>query len=535
MKKKVKETGLVLSDDTAELAYHVEVRKSFWAKVRYGTSATVFTLVFLALMIGLNVLVGMASDRFDLQLDLTDQKLYTISEETVEYLNGLEHDVEFIMLGSESQWRQFATSEGSNAQYDYALGVSREKYLVETLDRYAAQSEHVKLYYVDYNYNPEFFKDRNNLPVTDNLDDAPVMIIYSPETGRYRYIRNSLFSDSQYIALENRLNTGIRYTTNPDMKKIAVISGHSEKALEWFKDVMKDDGYEVETLELTKEKSISSDYQLLVIADPTRQYSASDIAKIDQFLSNNEMEGKSLMVFASRDFCNSDTQLRQYLEEWGIGLVDEAIYDPQRSNTLTGIYPTFRVDYSEEASSMTGILSSGDFDLNVQLGKTRPLKKLFNEQNGVYVYSLLQSSTTSFSRFQAANRTDFTGIKKEEGDTSGPFDVGLLALRKRTDGLDSFASSVAVFGTTSLVDDYFIRNVDSENQATQEYMAQLIHFMAAQSEDLFSHIPTVSLLTDTLKFDGNAQLVTVFVVTIAVIPAAFGVAGFVIWRRRKHL
>ena len=45
----------------------------------------------------------------------------------------------------------------------------------------------------------------------------------------------------------------------------------------------------------------------------------------------------------------------------------------------------------------------------------------------------------------------------------------------------------------------------------------------------------VMFLTDTLKFDGNAQLVTVFVVTIAVIPAAFGVAGFVIWRRRKHL
>ena len=409
------------------------------------------------------------------------------------------------------------------------------KYIVETLDRYAEINSHVKVYYVDYNYHPEFFRDRNNLPVTDNLGDDPVLIIYSPETGRYRYIRYSLFSDTQYLALENRLNTGIRYTTNPDMKKIAVISGHGEKALLYFKAVMEDDGYMVDSLELTAVEKISDDYQLIVVCNPSRQYSASDIAKIDAFLSNNELEGKSMMVFADLDYCSSDTELRNYLEEWGIALQDECIYDPERSTTLTGSNATFRVNYSEEAAPMTGTLSSGNYDLNLQLGKTRALKKLFTEQNGVNVYSLSTTSETSFSRYQAASRKDFTNIKKQEGDTSGPFDVGLLSLRKRFDGMDSFATTVAVFGSTSLVDDYFISNVDSENQATQEYMAQLVHFMAAQSEDTFSHIPTVSLLTDTLKFENDAQITAVWVVSAAVVPVCFLGCGLLIWRRRKHL
>lgn len=533
MKKKVKETGILLSEDTAELAYHIQVRKSFWAKVRYGAAATGFTAVFLALIIGLNVLVGLASDRFDLQLDLTKDQIFTVSEQTEEYLKNLQYDVEFIMLGDETTWRGYATSASTGG--DYGLSVSREKYLVETLDRYAQLSKHIKLHYVNPTYNPEFFRERNNLPITDNLEDEPVLIVYSPDTGRYRFIRNSLFEDSQYLALENRLNTGIRYTTNPDMKKVAIISGHSEKQLAYFRAVLEDDGYYVDSLELTTAEAIPSDYQMIVICNPTRQYSASDISKIDAFLSNDEKEGKSMMVFADLDYCNTDTQLRSYLGEWGIGLQDECIYDPARSTTLTGSGATFRVDYADEASSMTGTLASGDFDLNLQLGKARALKKLFSTEKNVSVYSLLKTSETSFSRFQVASRNDFSGIKKQEGDTSGPFDVGLLALRTRAEGLDTFSTSVAVFGSTSLVDDYFISNVDSENQATQEYMAQLINFMAAKSEDLFEHIPTVSLITDRLSFESDGQIAAVFVATVGIVPVCFLVCGLLIWRRRKHL
>jgi hypothetical protein len=59
--------------------------------------------------------------------------------------------------------------------------------------------------------------------------------------------------------------------------------------------------------------------------------------------------------------------------------------------------------------------------------------------------------------------------------------------------------------------------------------------MTAQSEQLFEHIPTVSLLTDTLSFDNNGQIIAVFASTIIVIPACFLVCGLLIWRRRKHL
>ena len=183
MKKKVKETGILLSEDTAELAYHVEVRKSFWAKFRYGAAATVFTLVFVALMIGLNLLVGLASERFHLQVELTEDQVFTVSEKTEAFLQDLEHDVELIVLGDEATWRSYSSSAASGGEYQYGLSVSREKYLVETLDRYAQLSDRVKLYYVNPDYHPDFFAERNHLPITDHLqgsdgkEDTPVLIV----------------------------------------------------------------------------------------------------------------------------------------------------------------------------------------------------------------------------------------------------------------------------------------------------------------------------------------------------------------------
>ena len=538
MRKKVTETGILLSQDTEEKAYRLQVRKSFWTKVRYGGAAVIFTVIFLALLIALNVFVGLASERFNLSADMTDKSLFSISDKTLESLAKLEYDAELIVLGDEATWREYASSATNSSGTPAGLGVSAHKYIVETLDRYAEASEHITVHYVDPYYNPGFFTDRNHLPVTDNLDDDPVIIVYSPDTYRYRYIRASLFTGDNLgkIPLENRLNTAIRYTTKPDMKKIAVVSGHGEKALVYFSAVMEDDGYMVETLDLPNVEAIPDDVHLLVIGDPTRQYSENDVKKIDDFLLNGGELGKSMLVLADLDYCNTDTQLRAYLEEWGIALQDECVFDPDHSLVLR--VPTFTVEYSDVASPMTGTLSSGEYKLRFQLGKARALKQLYESQNGVSVYPLLTTADSAFSRFQASSSLSaakLAAVKREESDTAGPFPMGLLALRTRTQGLDTYNTSVAVFGSASLLDDYFISNVDSSNQATQEYVAQLVNFMAAQSEDKFEHIQTVSLLTDTLKWDNHGQVVFVFICTVAVIPLLLALVGFIVWRKRKFL
>lgn len=539
MKKKTKETGILLSEQTEEVAYHIQVRKSFWTKVRYGTAAVVFTALFLAFAIGLNVLVGLLSERYRLQADLTEKQTFRVSDTTVNYLEGLQEKVELILLGDEQSWREYSVTAQTTSETGAGLSVSLQKYIVETLDRYNEASGNVSLYFVNPLFNPGFFKARQNLPVTDDSGNKPVVIVYSPETHRYSYLPQSLFDgDVQYLVLENRLNTAIRYVTNPNMQKIAILNGHGEDDLTTFANVMHY-AYEFELLNLNDVQAIPDDYFMLIISDPSEPYSASDIRKIDAFLSNGEALGKHLIVCAGTEYSSSDTALRGYLEEWGISLQDQVIFDPQHTLTIDGKTPMFTVNYSEDASAMTNRLAENEFKLKFELSRTRPLKKLFDSQRNIRVYSLLHTYDDAFARAPSGDTVIDSNrlgtVRKEAGDASGPFDVGLMALKTRYDGQDEYNSTVTVFGADSLVNSYFISNVDYENNATQEYAAQLIHFTVSQSEELFEYIPTVSLLTNVLTFESNSQIIMVYLCTVALIPLAFFGIGFAVWRKRKYL
>ncbi len=510
-------------------------RKSFAAKFRHGTTATVITIVFIAVVIGLNVFVGLASSRFPLKLDLTSSQIFTVSKTTEQFVRELDQPVELIVLGDEDTWRSVTVNSSGEA----GAGVAPVKYVVETLDRYRELNQNVTVHYVDYVLNPGFFAERNNLPVSDGLDDAPVLIIYSPATGRYRYIRNSVFEDLQSVVLENRLNAGIRYTTREDMQLIGIVSGHGEEPLNYFETVMEDNGFDVESIVLAEHDNVPAEYQTLLICNPVRQYSDEDIRKLSDFLDNDEKLGKSLLVFGDLDM-RENPKLESFLStEWGMAFGTENIFDPDHSKTLsTQKVPLFSVEYSDDAMSMTGDLATGGYNLQLRLGKARSVVKTFESKDSIAVYTLLKTFDSAFSRYTASTNLSadaLSRVEKETGDTTGPFDVGVMAFKTRSDGLDLYSSTVGVFGSTSLVNDYFISNVDGENQATAEYMYQMLQFMVAKADDPTIMISPVSLLSDSLHFENDAQLITEFVVTVAVIPAVFIVIGIVIWRRRKYL
>lgn len=561
MKKKVNEKGLVLSQDDGSVAYRVEVRKSFWNRIRYGASATAFTALFLAVMLGLNIFVGIASDRMNLKMDLSDNKVFTIDDGTLEFLGGLTEEtrVELIVLGGDEEaWRDYSvrssiTSGGS--------AISSRKYIVETLDRYEQASEFVEVHYVDEVRNPGFFKDRNNLPPTDNpADDAyePVLIVYSPETQRYQYVRANIFSDYSAVILQNYLNGYIRYVSNPDMQKIAIIAGHGEYALTggdsdrsmaYYAEYMENNGYCVESVDLTAVQEISSEYQMIVICNPEWQYSTMDIKKISDFLSNGEEEGKCMMVFLDNSFDKEgNPELCNYLSrEWGIDIGDGTVFESDPKNALSYVVtpgdsyaapPRYWVNYTEETATMTNLEAEGNYRILLEMGKTRPLSIRGGEDsfNNINVYTLLESSDTSFTKTGSYDWADYASLRKEKGDEAGPFAIGLLSLRSRYDNLDSFSSSVAVFGTDSFTDMYFITDLGSDSRATQNYVLHLTHFMTRQTSDVQDMTHSKSLLTGTLNgLDTSFKISMVWVVTFLIVPILFLAASFVIWRIRKHL
>ena len=60
-------------------------------KLKYGSIATAVTAIVIVVVVLINILVSMLAD---VRLDLTSDKVYAVSEETIDYVKNLDQDVE---------------------------------------------------------------------------------------------------------------------------------------------------------------------------------------------------------------------------------------------------------------------------------------------------------------------------------------------------------------------------------------------------------------------------------------------------------
>ena len=85
-------------------------------KVRYASFSVVSIAVALAAVVLLNVLLFVAAEKTDLKLDLSENKVFTLSQQTLAFLeefSSLGQEAEIIILGSEADFRSRANAENA--------------------------------------------------------------------------------------------------------------------------------------------------------------------------------------------------------------------------------------------------------------------------------------------------------------------------------------------------------------------------------------------------------------------------------------
>jgi hypothetical protein len=110
-------------------------------KLKYGTLATVLTVVVTAVVVAVNLIAQEVTERFDLTMDLTDDDIYSISEETTTYLESLDQDVQIVVLADES---------------DFDDSTIYLKQASEVIKKYALYGDRVSVEFVDINKNPNY-------------------------------------------------------------------------------------------------------------------------------------------------------------------------------------------------------------------------------------------------------------------------------------------------------------------------------------------------------------------------------------------
>ncbi|MGI6578039.1 MAG: Gldg family protein [Eubacteriales bacterium] len=474
-------------------------------KLKYGTLTVIFTAMFIAAAVILNVFVSYATDRFGLRIDLTDERIYEISDETKRFLqNDLQEDIQITILSSESVYID-------NASFSP---------IREVILRYIALSDgKISIRYIDPYVNPEIVDQYSDLG-TPNYRDIVV------ESGkRYKVlnpadlyaIRTNYETQEQYITglqAEQKLSSAIMYCVIDELPVALRVQGHSETNLPQLNSLLVSGNYKVDTINLSID-DIPDECSMLIIAAPRTDFTAEEIEKLDAYFERN---GNAIVLYD----LNVPTLpvFERFMEDWGIKYEQVLVGDEKQSISVPTTLAPSMINHS-----MTEDLGrSGEY---VIAPISRQITTLYDTQGWRTVYPILVTSSASYGKMYSSEKT-LTSTAREEGDLEGPFYVSVLTEQNKIVNLQNNYSRI-LFAQLNMAADEMLE-VDAF--LNQRFFVRAINYMNESADAIV--VEPRYYTSSQLNILGD-QASVVFWFLVVIIPLGTLTCGFYIWARRRNM
>ena len=320
-----------------------------------GYSLAVIAIMLAALIL-FNWLISTLSSRFNLEIDMSKDKVSTISKENADYIKNIKNDISITVCANEDDYVEYMNYYGQNL-YNAASDNATDYYTqtVKLINKYADYNKKISVDFIDPQ-TTEFSKISSKYTGLSYGD-----IIVSSTSGKternktigYKDIYE-LYDENGYAAqgygaytisgnkIETALTGAIAYCVSSDSKKIAFLTGHSSGTEPTaLSALLKNNNYTVETISDDIINSIPSDYDAVIIAAPSKDFTGAELDAISKFLENDGKLDKGLLYFAdaSKKYLPN---LNDWLGEWGIetseGILFETNADYQIQGNPTTIY-----------------------------------------------------------------------------------------------------------------------------------------------------------------------------------------------------
>ena len=476
-------------------------------KFRYGSFATAFTAAFLAIIVLLNVILSVVVEKFPINIDLTENSVFMLTDDSIDYLETLEKDVTITVLADEKNF----TSYGG--YYTQAI---------EVINKYQQYSDRVTVKYVDLVKNPTFVTNYPDLEMVnyDILVECGERSKVVKLTDLFNIATSSYY---QYIAsskAEQVMTSAIMGVVSDERIKVAVATGHEEYSDVGLVALLEQNNYDIVKVDLNAE-AIPEDTDMLLIIAPVKDYDKEILDKIDAFMINGEQYGKK-MFYAADSTQAALPNLEAYLAEWGIEVGDNVVFETNNSNVLYYSPYYALVDYVDESFSEKFVGKDG----RMTLPFSRPLSLLFDEKNGFSTRVLLQFSEDSGILPESAGNGE--NYVPTEEDICGPIPGMVISTKAKYVDLQALKSHLVVIGTVSALDEYTLQSTSVTNG---EYIINMFNTLC-ERRDVISIAPKVIGSTELNITAGQAYiLLFIFVILL---PLIVLITGLVIWFKRRN-
>lgn len=446
-----------------------------------------------ALTIVVNLGLNFVPDQY-VSYDVTENKLFTLTEDTLQYVQGMTGDVTIYVLVNRD---------------------SKDGDLDRTLQQIESASNHIQVEYVNPISNPMFYYKYTDIqPANNSLivvsGNADVVVDYN---DIYEYAYNYSTGDYESVGYdgEGQILSALIRVDEENISKFYAVTGHDELELdERFLDALNKENLEYETLHLNTVDAVPEDAQCIILNAPINDYSTDDVGKVLAYL---EQGGHVLVTLAQAQIYAGLPNFEQIIGYYSVSVVDGVIVEADRSYYYQTPYDLFPIiEYDE--------ITERIYDGTVLAPMSRGLSYDVDSEDIRY-RPLLMTSDEAFSK---ANVTNLEEYRKNDADIDGPFVIALETERPTESGEVSQAVIVSTeymftAGADDIVPGYNVKLFGS-----------ILASLANRNTSVV--IPVKYYELPNLIF--NAQTVyIVAIISIIILPFGCLIIGLVIWLRRR--
>jgi len=456
---------------------------------RYGANAVIYSLAYIGLLVAINYISSLHHAR----LDLTAEKVYSLSSQSVNVVKGLKQPLK--LYG----FFQGGSNPAAHELYDtFAYYSPKVSYEIVDPDKHPELAEHYKV----------------SVMGTTHLQ-------YGGDSGEGTNITE---------LNEEALTNAIIRATKKTKKTIDFLDGHGEADPDevenptGFGQIKKDlegEGYGVNKLLLAQLPKVPDDVNLVVIAGPVKPLGAHEIDQLNAYLKRG---GRVIAMFrpARPDNSIDETALVKLVGDWGVKVGNDIVVDQVVrlfEGPALGLNPLVQT-YGEHPITK-------DFKQRTVFAMSRSLTAEPNLKPGLTVTAVAKTSDTSWAEVDLDTLYRLQKAELTDKDTRGPIAVA-MAVEGNLDqlGFGKGDARMAVYGSTDFADNQYAGTFFN-----RDFFINSAYWLIGEENSI--SIRPRSLRASRFRLTTD-QFSIVFAFAVLLLPEMLLIAGIVVWWERRN-
>lgn len=468
---------------------------------RIGGYSTVVSAAVLIIIIVINLFVGAIPPSYT-KIDTSSNELYTISDETKNFVSVISEDVNIYFI---------AESGAEDTTIDELLG------------RYVSLNNRITVQKVSPATNPNFTAKYTDQPLSPSslifesarrsyvVDNSEIYVTeYSQEELINYYTTGAMPRGTTSFAGESSITGALDYVTSDRIPTAYMLGGHGESPFgEKISGYISDDNIIVSELSLLTSEAVPEDATCLIINNPTADISTEESTKIKNYLSAG---GYMIIMtgYSDTDLPNLYTLTAEYGAQYNDGMVIEG-----NANYYMSGYPYFLLP-KIEASDISSLITNDN--IRTALPYAHSIQKSETLPDNITVTSLL---TTSAAAYVKADAFNIESLEKAEGDAAGPFDLGVLIKDNAT------GAKIIWLSSPYIADDQIDLSVSGGNST---FLLSALTYLSEKEASVSiaaKSMQVAALVIDEFSSNAWGAIITV------ILPAGIIILGLSLWLRRR--